>query len=52
MHFTTLLDFAIILGFAILIIGFRGVLMMAGMVIGAIGGVGYGLFRLVRWMRS
>ena len=51
MHFTTLLDIASVLGVAIFIFGFRGVLMMAGMVIGAIGGVGYALFRLVRWMR-
>ena len=52
MHFTTLLDITTVLAFAVFIFGFRGVLMMAGMVISAIGGVGYGLFRLVRWMRS
>lgn len=52
MHFTTLLDIASILGIAIFIFGFRGVLMMAGMVIGAIGGAGYALFRFIRWMRS
>jgi hypothetical protein len=52
MHFTTLLDIASVLGIAIFIFGFRGVLMMAGVVIGAIGGVGYALFRLVRWMRT
>jgi hypothetical protein len=51
MHFTTLLDIASVLGIAIFIFGFRGVMMIAGMVIGAISGVGYALFRLVRWMR-